>query len=95
MPYDPANVTVNYAYSETERQNPTTERDIEQNYRASLVYDYSWNPKPVEPFAESKLFAKPAWQLIRDINFYYAPNKISFNEYGTLLLRTKITKFNG
>lgn len=79
MPYDPANVTVNYAYSETERQNPTTERDIEQNYRASLVYDYSWNPKPVEPFAESKLFAKPAWQLIRDINFYYAPNKISFN----------------
>ncbi len=77
--YDPANVTFNYAYSETQRQNPTTDTDIEQNYRASLVYEYAWNPKPVEPFAKTKLFAKPAWQLIRDINFYYAPNRISIN----------------
>lgn len=77
MPYDPANVTLNYAYSETDRQNPTTDIDNEQNYRASVAYEYAWNPKPVEPFAKVKFLSKPAWQLIRDINFYYAPNRIS------------------
>lgn len=79
MPYDPSNFSVSYAYSETDSKNSTTERAVEQNYKGSFVYDYSWNPKPVEPFAKIQKLQQPAWQFIRDLNFYYAPNKISFN----------------
>ena len=77
--YDIENFNLSFSYSETYHENTDIRYDLTKTYRGGLGYNYSGNPKPVEPFAKAKWASKPALQIIKDINFYYAPKSLSFN----------------
>ncbi|MFO7575366.1 MAG: cell surface protein SprA [Bacteroidales bacterium] len=84
-PWDPANLTVNYTYSEIYRSNTRTELDLEKLYRGGINYDYSTNPKNFTPFGSVGLFNAQIFRAIKDFNFYLFPRNISF--------RTDLTRF--
>ena len=77
--YDIENLNLSFSYSETFQENTDIKYYLVKTYRGGLGYNYAGNPKPVEPFAKAKWAAKPALQIIKDINFYYAPKSITFN----------------
>ena len=77
--YDIENFNASFSYSETYQENTDIKYYNVKTYRGGLGYNYAGNPKPVEPFAKAKWASKPAWQIIKDINFYYAPKSITFN----------------
>jgi cell surface protein SprA len=76
--YSPSNWAASYAYSEMYSRNINTEYNRLKNYRGALTYNFSMTPKNVAPFAANNLFKSPYLKLIKDFNFYYAPNQISF-----------------
>lgn len=82
MPYDPANFTFGYAYSQTEVKNPTTVYDLTKNYKASLNYSYSPAVKTWAPFKDMKSKA-PLAKYPKSLGFNYLPSNISFNSYMT------------
>lgn len=82
MPYDPANFTFGYAYSQTETKNPTTVYDQTKNYKASLNYSYSPTVKTWAPFKGMKSKA-PLAKYPKSLGFNYLPSNISFNSYMT------------
>jgi len=84
-PWDPANLSVNYTYSEIYRSNTRTELDLEKLYRGGINYDFSTNPKNYSPFSSVKLFNKQLFRIIKDFNFYLMPRNIS--------VRSDITRF--
>ena len=84
-PWDPANLTVNYTYSEIYRSNIRTELDLERLYRGGINYDYATNPKNFTPFSSMSLFNAQIFRAIKDFNFYLFPRNISF--------RTDLTRF--
>ena len=77
--YDIENFNLSFSYNETFQENTDIKYYLVKAYRGGLGYNYAGNPKPVEPFAKAKWAAKPAWQIIKDINFYYLPKSITFN----------------
>lgn len=77
--YDPANVSVSYAYTESNQHSPDIEKNQIKDEKASLDYNFSFNAKPVEPFKEIKALSSPVFKLIQDFNFYYLPSSLSFN----------------
>ena len=77
--YDIENINLSFSYNETFQENTDIKYYMVKSYRGGLGYNYAGNPKPVEPFAKAKWAAKPAFQIIKDINFYYAPKSITFN----------------
>lgn len=84
MPYDPANFTFNYSRQLSQTEGVTTVYEINKQWRAGM--NYNWNPnwKAWEPF--KNLRGKSKWlQIIKDQNFSFAPQSLSFN---TELTRT-------
>ncbi|MFA5045299.1 MAG: cell surface protein SprA [Paludibacter sp.] len=77
--YDPANVAVTYAYTETNQHSAEIEQNMAKTERASLDYNYSFNSTPWEPFKDSKALAKPLFKIIKDFNLNYLPSSLSFN----------------
>jgi cell surface protein SprA len=78
QPWDLANLSVNYTYSEIFRSNIKTEIDLEKLYRGGISYNYDTSPKNYSPFSTMKLFNAPVFRIIKDINFYLFPRNISF-----------------
>lgn len=79
MPYDPANFSFSYSHSSTEKTGETTAWEREKNWNGSFSYNYSPNYKAYEPF-KKKIKSKNKWlAIIRDQNFNYLPQNISFN----------------
>ena len=77
MPYDPANFTISYAYSENKRTNPETEYETTKRYQGSLAYSYTPYAKPFTPFA--KLEKNNGYtRYIKQLAFNYLPANISF-----------------
>ncbi len=83
--WDPANITVNYTYSEVYRSNIRTELDLEKLYRGGINYDYSTNPRNYTPFSNVSLFNAKVFRALKDFNFYLFPRNVSF--------RTDLTRF--
>jgi len=79
MPYDPANFSVSYAYTESQEHSPDVLRGVTKDYKGTFTYQYALQPKPWEPFKKVKALKKPAFRLISDFNLYYLPTLISFN----------------
>lgn len=79
MPYDPANFSFTLGYNETKDKDPDTEYNITRNYNGILNYNYTVNPKPVEPFKKVKAFRSNNLKLLREFNFYYYPQSYSFS----------------
>ena len=77
--WDIENFNASFSYNETYQENTDIKSYTIKSYRGGLGYNYAGNPKPVEPFAKAKWASKPALQIIKDINFYYAPKSITFN----------------
>ena len=77
--YDIENFNLSFSYNETFQENTDIKYYMVKTYRGGLGYTYAGNPKNVTPFAKAKWASKPAFQIIKDINFYYAPKSITFN----------------
>ncbi|NLE35349.1 MAG: cell surface protein SprA, partial [Bacteroidales bacterium] len=75
--WDPANVTVSYAFNEVYNTDPTTEVDVERTYRGGIAYDFDARPKNITPFQKARIFNSPAFRLIKDFNLYLFPRHIT------------------
>lgn len=81
-----SNWSASYAYSENYLRNFNTNFDRTKIWSGGLNYNYSFNAKPVTPFAKVKFMKKSKWwALVRDFSFYWQPKNISF---GTDALRS-------
>lgn len=78
MPYDPANFSFGYSYSQTETKNPTTVYDLTKNYKATLSYIYVPLSKTWEPFKNIKN-SSGANKFLKSLGFNYLPSSISFD----------------
>jgi len=78
-PYDPANFSLNYAYTESNQHDYETVRNITQDYKASIAYNYTISPKPWEPFKNIKALKKPIYKIISDFNLFYLPTSIAYS----------------
>ncbi|MBR1513685.1 MAG: cell surface protein SprA [Bacteroidales bacterium] len=77
--YDIENFNLSFSYNETYQENTDIKYYTTKAYRGGLGYNYAGNPNNVTPFAKAKWASKPAMQIIKDVNFYYAPKSITFN----------------
>lgn len=83
MPYDPANFSFGYSFSENSKKNPDTEYETTKDYRGNLAYTYTPYVKPFKPF--DKLKKNNAYtQYARQLSLNYLPSNISFQ---TALMR--------
>jgi cell surface protein SprA len=73
--YDISNLSATYSYNQTEHKDVNTEYKTDKTYRGILAYNYSSQPKIVEPFKSVK---GNAFTLIRDFNFYLLPSQINY-----------------
>jgi cell surface protein SprA len=73
--YDISNLSATYSYNETEHHDVNTEYKTNKNYRGVLAYNYSKQPKIVEPFKNVK---GNTFRIIRDFNFYLLPSQINY-----------------
>ncbi len=76
--YDLANWSASYSFNEIFSRNIGTEFYAQRRYRAALNYTYNARPKPVTPFAKSKMLRSPYLRILRDFNFNYLPSMLSF-----------------
>jgi len=91
-PWSVSNFDFNYSYIQTISQNPLIARDELRRTRGSIGYSYNPQTRPFEPFKKI-IKSKSKWlDLIRDINFYYAPSQVSikadvFRQFGATQVR--------
>ncbi|MCQ2213974.1 MAG: cell surface protein SprA [Bacteroidaceae bacterium] len=78
MPYDPANFSLSYSYSERNKYGETTMYENEMNWKANLTYNYTPKYKTWEPF--KKLKGKSKWlDILKAQNLNYLPQTFAFN----------------
>lgn len=77
MPYDPANFTIGYSFSENKRKNPDTEYETTKNYRGNFAYNYTPYVKPFRPFEKIKK-NNGYTRYIKQLSLNYVPSNISF-----------------
>lgn len=75
--YDPANITLNYAYQRSSMLNPETERNANISHQGSVNYDFNTQPQTWEPFKNVKSLQKPIWGVLKDFGVNYSPSKIA------------------
>ena len=78
--YDPENLTLSYSYNQMEHHDYEIESLLDQQQRTSVDYNFSFQPKTVEPFKKTKFMKKSQyWKMLSDFNFNYLPSTISFS----------------
>ena len=78
--YDPENLTLSYSFNEMEHHDYEIESLLDQQQRTSVDYNFSFQPKTVEPFKKTKFMKKSQyWKMLSDFNFNYLPTTISFS----------------
>jgi cell surface protein SprA len=78
--YDPENFTFSQSYNKVERHDFEIEDYSDQQANTAVDYSFTFEPKPVEPFKQSKFMKKSSyWKLLNDFNFNYLPSNITFN----------------
>jgi len=78
--YDVENLTFNYTYNKTEHRDFEIENSLDQNIRAGVNYNYSFEPKNIEPFKKNdSLFRGKYWKVLKDFNFNPIPTSFSVN----------------
>jgi len=76
--WDFENWDFSYAYSRMIAHNFDVEYDRQYKHTAGIGYTYTLRPKEVTPFRSVKALKSDWLKLIRDFNFYYLPNMLSF-----------------
>ncbi|KRD08051.1 cell surface protein SprA [Flavobacterium sp. Root901] len=78
--YDVENFTFSQSYNQVERHDYEVEDYEDEQSNTAVNYAYTFQPKEVVPFKETKFMKKSEyWKLLSDINFNYLPSNISFN----------------
>ncbi len=78
--YDIENFTFSQSFNEVEHHDYEIEQFINQDSNTALDYGFSFQPKPIEPFKNSKFTKKSSyWKALSDFNFNYLPSNINFN----------------
>ncbi len=78
MPFDPANFSFSYSYSQRYKTGETTVYENEENWKLNMAYNYSPKYKAWEPF--KKLKGKSKWlDILKAQNLQWLPQSISFN----------------
>lgn len=73
-----SNFDLNYSYIETKQHNPLIENYEMKRTRAAIGYNYSPQPKYIEPF-KRLIKSKSKWlTVIKDFNVNYIPSQLSF-----------------
>ncbi|MCF8217691.1 MAG: cell surface protein SprA [Bacteroidales bacterium] len=93
-PWDIENFNLSYSFSEIYHRDIDVEHDLQKTYTGALGYNFSTNPKPVEPLKNVGFLKSPYLSLIRDFNFNYMPRTLSFRtninrQYNEHLMRNK------
>ncbi len=80
MPYDVENFAFSGTYNQTDHRDFEIEKSLDQNVRLGGTYDFSFQPKEVEPFKKVKFLGKSKYfDLIKDFNVNLLPTSISVN----------------
>ena len=75
-----SNFTLGYSYSENYRRDFNTEYDRTKSWKTDLMYTYTFDVKPIEPFKKVEFMQKSKWWgIIRDMNLSLSPKTISFS----------------
>ncbi|MDO6471402.1 cell surface protein SprA [Maribacter sp. 1_MG-2023] len=75
--YDIENFTFNYSYNETDHRDFEIAELREQNVNTGLVYNHSFDPVEVAPFAKNdSLFTGKYWKWLKDLNLNLLPSNI-------------------
>ena len=77
MPYDPANFSLGYSYSQNSKKNPETEYETTKDYRGNFAYNYTPYVKPFRPFEKLKK-NNGYTKYIKQFGLNYVPSNISF-----------------
>ncbi|TRX42382.1 T9SS outer membrane translocon Sov/SprA [Flavobacterium restrictum] len=78
--YDVENFTFSQSYNEVLRHDYEIESYTDQTSNTTVNYAYSFQPKSVEPFKQTKFMKKSSyWKLLSDFNFDYLPSNVTFN----------------
>ena len=78
--YDVENLTFSQSYNEVERHDYEVESYKDEQSNTAINYAYTFQPKEVVPFKETKFMKKSDyWKMLSDFNFNYLPSNISFN----------------
>jgi cell surface protein SprA len=78
--YDPENLTVSYSYNSVEHHDFEIENVEDKQVRTSADYAFTFQPKPVEPFKNTKFLKKSSyWKMLSDFNFNYLPTSVNFS----------------
>lgn len=77
--FDLENFTFNYSYNETQHRDFEISELNNQTVRAGLVYNHTFKPLNIEPFAKKdSLFNGAYWKWLKDLNLNLLPTSISF-----------------
>ncbi|MDR1335278.1 MAG: cell surface protein SprA, partial [Tannerella sp.] len=76
MPWDPANITMAYSFSESNMQNPTTEYERNIDQRGNLSYSYSPFVSSWKPFKNQKGKSAAA-VFAKEIELGFLPSNLS------------------
>ena len=78
--YDIENFTFNYSYNQTDHRDFEIENLKDQSVVAGFVYNHSFEPLEVAPFAKKdSLFNGKYWQWLKELNLSLLPTTISVN----------------
>jgi cell surface protein SprA len=78
LPTDIENFSVSYSKSTQEAQSIEVAEQIDRTEKGSFDYNYSITSQPFEPFKKVKFLDNIFLRLIKDFNFSYLPELISF-----------------
>jgi cell surface protein SprA len=79
--YDISNFDVSYSYLKIKSHSPLIESNEITRHRYGLGYNFSPQPKYIEPFKKLKFFTKRKthwFDLVKDFNFNLIPSQLSF-----------------
>ena len=78
--YDVENISVSFAYSDSQHHDYNVEKANDKNVRVSAGYNFSFKPKSYEPFKKSKFVkGKKYLKFLKDFNINYLPSNFSVN----------------
>ncbi|WP_240315513.1 cell surface protein SprA [Aquimarina longa] len=78
MPYDVENFTFSGTYNQTDHRDFEIEKSLDQNVRLGGTYDFSFQPKEIEPLKNIKFLGKSKYfDLLKDFNLNLLPTSVS------------------
>ncbi|MCC8144611.1 MAG: cell surface protein SprA [Tannerellaceae bacterium] len=78
MPYDPANFSFGYSYSEIKNSAPETTYETTKDYRGNFAYSYTPYARPFRPFQSLITKNNGYTKYAKQLSLNYLPSNISF-----------------